>query len=83
MNATDWVGSLGVALLLLAFFLQLKNSISKNGLAYLLLNVTGAALACLASVWLNYWPFILLEACWTLVSLHSLLHYFLQKNTDR
>lgn len=75
MTLTDWVGSLGVALLLLAFLLQLKNILSKNSLTYLLLNVAGAALACLASVWLKYWPFILLEACWTLVSLYSLLLY--------
>ncbi|WP_449384926.1 hypothetical protein [Changchengzhania lutea] len=41
----------------------------------MLLNLVGAAMACLASILLNYWPFIILEAVWALVSLYSLFSY--------
>ena len=65
---TDWTGAIGVTLLLVAFLLNLVGRISRDGVAYLLLNVVGAGLACLASVLLRYLPFIILEGCWTLVS---------------
>lgn len=73
MTLTDVIGALGVALLLVAFFLNLRSIIGKDGLPYLALNTVGAGLACLASVMLSYWPFIILEGCWTLVSLGALL----------
>jgi len=75
MTLTDWTGFIGVALLLAAFMLNLLGLIQRDGLAYLLLNLVGAALACLASVLLNYLPFVILEGCWTLVSAYGLLKY--------
>lgn len=75
MTLTDWTGFIGVALLLAAFMLNLLGLIQRDGLAYLLLNLVGAALACLASVLLNYLPFVILEGCWTLVSAFGLLKY--------
>lgn len=74
MNATDWIGFIGVAMLLLAFFLNLFGKI--KSVSYLILNTIGAGLACLASVLLNYWPFIILEGCWAIVSLFGLLRIF-------
>jgi len=68
MTMTDWTGAIGVTLLLVAFFLNLTGKIGKESFAYLFLNVLGAGIACLASVLLRYWPFIILEGCWTLVS---------------
>jgi len=79
MTQTDWIGFIGVALLLLAFFLNLKNVIQKESFVYLSLNVLGASLACLASVLLNYLPFIILEACWTLVSGIGLFYHLFKK----
>ncbi len=72
MNLTDWIGASGVSILLVAYALSLRNILSKDGRAYALLNFIGAALACLASVMLRYWPFIVLEAAWALVSLAAL-----------
>jgi len=68
MNYIDWTGFIGVTLLLLAFFLNLMGKIKTDSFAYLLLNFFGAGIACLASVLLNYMPFVILEGCWTLVS---------------
>lgn len=68
MNLADWIGATGVSILLLAFLLNLLDRISQSSLIYLLMNLVGAGLACTASVLINYTPFIVLEASWTLVS---------------
>lgn len=82
MTLTDWIGSVGVTMLLVAFFLNLYNRIPKEGYAYLLLNVFGAALACAASLMLHYLPFVILEGCWTLVSLVSLIRFMSQSKVN-
>jgi hypothetical protein len=72
MTLTDWIGSIGVSLLLLAYFLNLKEIIQHNSLSYILLNIFGAILACIASIMLHYIPFVILESCWILVSIAEL-----------
>jgi hypothetical protein len=72
MNLSDWIGSLGVTILLLAFVLILINKISKEGTAYLLMNLIGSGLACIASYLIHYMPFIILELAWMLASLFGL-----------
>jgi len=76
MNVTDWLGFIGVFQILLAYFLNVLNKINTNHLLFILLNLIGAFMACLASILLNYFPFILLEGIWTLVSLYSLLKHY-------
>lgn len=76
MNLTDWLGFIGVFLILLAYFLNSFGVVSTKSLNFILLNLIGSILACLASVLLEYIPFVLLEAIWALVSLISLLKYF-------
>jgi hypothetical protein len=79
MTITDWTGAIGVMLLLVAFFLNLTGKIGKESFAYLFMNVLGAGIACLASVLLRYWPFIILEGCWTLVSAVGLGAHIIRK----
>lgn len=80
MTTRDWIGFIGVSILLIAYFLNLKDIIGKNSFTYLFLNLIGAGIACLASILLNYLPFIILEGCWTIVSAIGLLNYFKKKN---
>ena len=75
MTITDWIGFIGVSILLAAYFLNITNKIEKDGLTYLLLNIVGAAIACLASILLHYLPFIILEGAWTLVSMYGLYKF--------
>lgn len=75
MNTTDWIGFAGVFLILLAYMLNVSGKVDRNHLAFLLLNLIGAALACLASVLLNYVPFIVLEGAWAGVSLVALIRF--------
>lgn len=75
MNLTDWLGTIGVFQILLAYFLNVIGKINSNHLAFIFLNLIGATMACIASILLWYWPFIILEGVWALVSLYSLLKY--------
>lgn len=75
----DIIGSAGVFILLLAFVLNLLNKISRESINYILMNVIGAGLACYASYLINYIPFIILEAVWTVVSVIALLNYYRKK----
>ena len=69
------MGSLGVAILLLAFVLNMLKIIKTESLSYLLLNFIGAAIACFASWLISYFPFVILEGVWAVVSLVSLVKY--------
>lgn len=73
MGYNDIIGTAGVGLILMAFFLQTEKLIENNGKLYFVLNTIGAALACYASVLISYWPFVILEGAWTLVSLYGLM----------
>ena len=75
MNNVDWIGFIGVFQILLAYILNVIGKLEKNDLAFILLNLIGAGMACLASILMEYLPFILLEGVWALVSLFSLLKY--------
>jgi len=74
-NINDYIGFAVVLMLLIAFLLNLSGKISRDGLPYILTNVTGAGLACLASWLIHYIPFVILEGAWTLVSIVALINY--------
>lgn len=76
MTIPDIIGLIGVCILLLAFFLNLTGKMDKDSLVYIVLNIVGAGIACLASVLINYLPFIILEGTWTLVSVWGLINYY-------
>ncbi len=75
MNTIDWIGSIGVFQILLAYILNITGKLRKEELTFILLNFLGGSLACLASILMNYIPFIILEGLWALVSFISLLKY--------
>ena len=69
----DIINSAGVALILLAFFLLITKKVGAENSFYLLLNLFGAALACVGSILINAYPFVLLEGVWSLVALYGLM----------
>ncbi len=79
MTIIDLVGFIGVFILLLAYFLNLKDFIKKESMLYLSLNFIGALIACLASVLLRYLPFVILEGAWTLVSAYGIWALYKRK----
>lgn len=72
MSLTDITGTSGVFLILFAYFLLITRKLSRDSMVYLLMNIVGAGLACIASIMLNYWPFIILESAWTGVSVYAI-----------
>jgi len=82
MSISDWIGFIGVAILLIAFLLNLLNRISATSTTYISMNLVGAGLACLASVLIEYLPFIILEGAWTAVSLVSLIRVMTAKKSQ-
>lgn len=72
MSFNDIIGTIGVGLILLAYFANVFALIVKEGKLFFVLNIAGAALACYASWLINYWPFVILEATWCLVSVIGL-----------
>jgi uncharacterized membrane protein required for colicin V production len=77
MSFSSLIGSLGVTLLLIAFFLNLFRHVSQDSRAYILLNILGAGLSCYASILIHYMPFVVLEAVWSLVAVAG----FVKKRT--
>ena len=73
MTYNDLIGTIGVAIILIAYFLNTEKLIRVNGKAFYVLNMIGAALACYASFLLLYWPFVILEGAWTLISIYGLM----------
>ncbi len=79
MTQIDIIGSIGVFMILSAYFLNLNKRLETDDLRYITLNFIGASLACLASVLMKYIPFIVLEGVWAIVSLVALVEYLRKK----
>ena len=73
MTYKDIISTIGVLLILLAFFLNTFKYIADNGKLYFVLNIVGGAFACYGSVLLNSLPFIILEGTWSVVALIGLI----------
>lgn len=69
MRYNDAVGAIGVGVILIAYFLNTFLLISKDGKLFFSMNILGAAMACYASILIQYIPFVILEAVWCLVSI--------------
>ena len=71
LNAT-LVGSLGVALLLGAFLLNMLKRLAADSAPYAAINFVGAALACYSSYLIGFMPFVVLEGVWAIAALFAL-----------
>ena len=69
----EWIGTVGVGLLLGAFFLNLFGWLKTDSRAYQALNAIGAGVACYASYLIDFLPFVVLEGSWSLVAGSALL----------
>ena len=81
MALADIINSLGVSLILVAFFLLTIKKIEAESPYYNLLNLVGAILDCYGSYLIKSVPFMVLEAIWGLVALYGLMRYIHQLNT--
>lgn len=73
MKTSDIIASIGVIILLIAFFLNLNKKLKADSKAYILMNFIGAGVCCYASYMVKFYPFVVLEGIWAFVALISLL----------
>ncbi len=69
MSTSEIVGSIGVTLLLIAFFMNSFALLDSRSLAYQAMNAVGAAVSCYASYLIGFAPFVVLEAVWCAAAL--------------
>ena len=72
MSVSYSLGTVGVSLLLVAFLLILFKKIQVDSVSYILLNMVGAALCGVSAYLISFYPFVVLEGVWVLVSLYAL-----------
>ena len=72
MSYNDIIGIIGVGMILIAYFYSVFGWIDGKSKLFFLLNIIGAGLACYASWLIDYWPFVVLEGTWFLVSIAGL-----------
>ena len=72
MSEATLIGSVGVALLLVAFLLNVLKLMRADGYAYTVLNCIGAALACYSSYLIDFMPFVVLEGVWAVVAAYAI-----------
>jgi hypothetical protein len=72
----DWAGYIGVALVLLAFFLLQARKLQGHGLIYQLMNILGA-LGVMVSLLFGAspinWPAFLMQIAWIVISAYGIL----------
>jgi uncharacterized protein with PQ loop repeat len=83
MELSDIIATIGVTLLLIAFFLQSLKVIKADSISYGLLNLFGAAIAGYASWLIPFMPFVILEAVWCIVALYGLIKNYKKINVSR
>ena len=76
MSYNEIVGTTGVGLILLAYFANVFSLIPREGKLFFFLNVIGSALACYASWLIHFWPFVILEGAWCVVSIIGLIKVY-------
>lgn len=72
MDSATIIASLGVGMLLLAFFLNMFRFLDERSFAYIGLNLVGAGISCYASYLIHFTPFVVLEGTWGAVALAGL-----------
>jgi hypothetical protein len=66
------IGFVGVALLLIAFLLNMFRLLRSDGYLYMSLNLVGAALACYSSYLISFLPFVVLEGVWAVAAMAAM-----------
>ena len=73
---TDFLGNVGVVLIIVAYLLLQLNRIGSNSLSYSLLNVLGAALIIVSLVFNFNLSAFIMETVWVVISLFGIYRYF-------
>ena len=73
MDTPTIIGSIGAALILIAFILNQLNKWKKTDLKYDLVNLIGSVILMVFSWLIFAWPFLVLNSVWAGVSLRDVI----------
>jgi hypothetical protein len=73
---TDFLGNIGVVLIIIDYLLLQLNRVSNNSLSYSLLNAVGAILIIISLLFNFNLSAFIMEAIWVVISLFGLYRYF-------
>lgn len=73
---TDFLGNVGVVLIIIDYLLLQLNRIGSNSLSYSLLNAIGASLIIISLLFNFNLSAFVMEAIWVVISLFGLYRYF-------
>jgi len=73
MSSSQVIGSFGVALLLIAFFMNSFGMLASDSRGYQAMNAVGAAVSCFASYLIGFAPFVVLEAVWCAAAVAAMM----------
>ncbi|HKG98002.1 MAG TPA: hypothetical protein VKA97_09325 [Pyrinomonadaceae bacterium] len=72
----DFIGNIGVIVLMIAYLMLQLNKLRSDGLAYSLLNAVGASLVIVSLLFDFNLSALLMEVFWVLISLVGIYRYF-------
>lgn len=73
MDIPTIIGSIGAALILVAFILNQLNKWKKDDLKYDLVNLIGSIILIIFALMISAWPFLILNSVWAVVSLRDVI----------
>lgn len=79
----DIVGTVGVVLILAAYFLVQNGRITADMLVYPLLNLAGALLLLISLMWSWNTPSVIIELCWITISLYGIARILKKRNKEQ
>jgi hypothetical protein len=82
MSLQNIIASVGVGILLIAFFLNSFGYISNKNKWYAILNAVGGIISCYASWLADFYPFVVLNIIWSFTAILSLIKKDVSRETN-
>ena len=82
MSLQNIIASVGVGILLIAFFLNSFGYISNKNKWYAILNAIGGIISCYASWLADFYPFVVLNIIWSFTAILSLIKKDVSRETN-
>jgi hypothetical protein len=82
MSLQNIIASIGVGILLVAFFLNSFGYISNRNKWYAILNAVGGIISCYASWLADFYPFVVLNIIWSFTAILSLIKKDVSRETN-
>jgi hypothetical protein len=82
MSLQNIIASIGVGILLIAFFLNSFGYISNRNKWYAVLNAVGGIISCYASWLADFYPFVVLNIIWSFTAILSLIKKDVSRETN-